>query len=163
MLLGLLAALGAAVLYGVAAVGQASASRRLPPIEDGVLRLARAALTNPLLMTTVVMDLVGAGLHLVAIDRMPLYLAQAGIAAQLPITAADLRAGAARAADAARLGRDPRDLRRGSPCSPPTPVSQRRHRAPARCSCSGCTSGSAWCWRSPASPTAAAAASRVPG
>lgn len=87
MLLGLLAALAAAALYSVAAVGQASAARRLPPIEDGVLRLARAAVTNPLLMSTIVMDLVGALLHLVAINRIPLYLAQAGIAAQLPLTA----------------------------------------------------------------------------
>ncbi|GGF38332.1 putative integral membrane protein [Marmoricola endophyticus] len=87
MLIGLLAALVAALLYGVAAVMQASASRGLPPIEEGVLRLTRTALTTPVLVASILMLVVGAGLHLVAIGRVPLYLAQAGIAAQLPITA----------------------------------------------------------------------------
>lgn len=87
MLIGLLAALVAALLYGVAAVMQASASRGLPDIEQGTARLAGAALRNPVLVAAIVMDLAGAVLHLVAIGRIPLYLAQAGIAAQLPITA----------------------------------------------------------------------------
>jgi drug/metabolite transporter (DMT)-like permease len=87
MLVGLVCALGAALLYGVASVGQAVASRRLPPLEDGWLRVARLAFRSPLLIAVVLADLVGAGLHLLSIDLVPLYLAQAGIAASLPITA----------------------------------------------------------------------------
>ncbi|MGI9156595.1 MAG: hypothetical protein ACR2FG_08160 [Marmoricola sp.] len=87
MLLGLACALGAALLYGVGAVGQAFASRKLPPVEDGWVRVLRLAVRNPLLVCVVLGDLVGAVLHLVAIDTIPLYLAQAGVAASLPITA----------------------------------------------------------------------------
>ncbi|MDQ6641675.1 MAG: hypothetical protein M3Y66_04180 [Actinomycetota bacterium] len=87
MLLGLTCALGAALLYGLASVAQAVASRRLPPSEDGWLPLLATALRSPLLISVVVADLVGAGLHLVAIHLVPLYLAQAGIAAALPVTA----------------------------------------------------------------------------
>lgn len=87
MLLGLACALGAAVLYGVGSVVQAVAARRLPAVEDGWVRLLRAAVRNPLLVCVVPADLAGALLHLVAIDTIPLYLAQAGIAAALPITA----------------------------------------------------------------------------
>jgi drug/metabolite transporter (DMT)-like permease len=87
MLLGLACALGAALLYGVASVAQAVVSRRLPPLEDGWLRVLMLAVRSPLMIAVVAADLVGAGLHLVAIDKVPLYLAQAGIAAALPITA----------------------------------------------------------------------------
>lgn len=87
MLLGLACALGAALLYGVASVAQAVASRRLPPLEEGWLRVAGLAARSPLLVAVVVADLLGALLHLAAIDLVPLYLAQTGIAASLPITA----------------------------------------------------------------------------
>jgi drug/metabolite transporter (DMT)-like permease len=88
MILGLACALGAALLYGVATVAQAVAARRLPPTDDGGwLPMIRAAVTSPLLIAVVAADLVGALLHLVAIDLVPLYLAQAGIAASLPVTA----------------------------------------------------------------------------
>lgn len=87
MTLGLVCALGAALLYGVAAVAQAVVSRRLPPLEDGWVRLLGLAVRSPLLIAVVAAYLVGAALHLVAIDLVPLYLAQAGIAASLPITA----------------------------------------------------------------------------
>ena len=87
MLLGLACALGAALLYGVASVGQAVVSRRLPPLEEGWLRVLGLAVRSPLLVSVVAADLVGALLHLVAIDLVPLYLAQAGVAASLPVTA----------------------------------------------------------------------------
>ncbi|MEP6816203.1 MAG: hypothetical protein ABI873_11705, partial [Marmoricola sp.] len=87
MLLGLACALGAALLYGVASVAQAVVSRRLPPLEEGWLRVLATALRSPLLIAVVASDVVGALLHLVAINLVPLYLAQAGIAAALPITA----------------------------------------------------------------------------
>src|SRR4029078_1181718 len=80
-------ALGAALLYGAAAVGQAVASRRLPPAEDGFVRLTLAALRDRLMLVVIASYLVGAALHLAAIELTPLYLAQAGIAASLPVTA----------------------------------------------------------------------------
>ena len=87
MLVGLGCALGAALLYGAAAVGQAVASRRLPPAEDGFVRLTTAALRDRLMLVVIASYLVGAALHLAAIELTPLYLAQAGIAASLPVTA----------------------------------------------------------------------------
>ena len=87
MLVGLGCALGAALLYGAAAVGQAVASRRLPPAEDGFVRLTLAALRDRLMLVVIASYLVGAALHLAAIELTPLYLAQAGIAASLPVTA----------------------------------------------------------------------------
>ncbi|RLV48906.1 hypothetical protein D9V37_09925 [Nocardioides mangrovicus] len=87
MVLGLGAALLAALLYGVAAVAQAVAARRLPALEDGVGRVAGRAVRDPLLVGAVVADLVGALLHLVSIENAPLYVSQAGVAAALPITA----------------------------------------------------------------------------
>lgn len=87
MLLGLGCALGAALLYGVASVAQAVVARRLPELSAGWLVVLRQALRSPLLIAVVFADLIGAVLHLVAIDTLPLYLAQAGIAAALPITA----------------------------------------------------------------------------
>ncbi len=68
MLVGLGCALGAALLYGAAAVGQAVASRRLPPAEDGLRPAPVAALRDPLMLVVIASDLVGAVLHLVAID-----------------------------------------------------------------------------------------------
>jgi drug/metabolite transporter (DMT)-like permease len=74
VLLGLGAALLAAALFGVIAVVQASVIRRhgmLSPMMGGVL----------------VGYLVGWLLHLVAIDQLPLYLAQVGVGASLVFTA----------------------------------------------------------------------------
>ncbi len=74
MLIGLAAALGAAVLFGVLAVVQARAIR-----QHGLLsRLMAVVLAGYLL---------GWLLHLVAIARLPLYLAQAGVAVSLVVTA----------------------------------------------------------------------------
>ena len=87
MLVGLGCALGAALLYGASAVGQAVASRRLPDPEDGLVRLTAAALRDRLMLAVIVAYAAGAVLHLVAIELTPLYLAQAGIAASLPVTA----------------------------------------------------------------------------
>lgn len=87
MLVGLGCALGAALLYGASAVGQAVASRRLPSPEDGLLRLTTAALRDRLMLAVIASYVAGAALHLVAIELTPLYLAQAGIAASLPVTA----------------------------------------------------------------------------
>lgn len=74
MLIGLAAALGAAVLFGVLAVVQARAIRR-----HGLL--------SRLMALVLVGDLVGWVLHLIAIGYLPLYLAQAAIATSLVVTA----------------------------------------------------------------------------
>lgn len=74
MFLGLSAALGAAVLFGVIAVVQAAVIRR-----NGLL--------SPLMLAVVAVYLVGWLLHLVAIARLPLYLAQVGVGASLVVTA----------------------------------------------------------------------------
>jgi drug/metabolite transporter (DMT)-like permease len=85
MLWGLLAGLAAAVLYGVPAVLQAIASRRLP--DDSAWRVLVAGARDPLMVAVVVLYLLGFGMHLIAIDLLPLYLAQSAIAASLLFTA----------------------------------------------------------------------------
>ena len=74
MVIGLGAALMAAVLFGVAAVVQAVAARR-------------HGLISWLMLLVGVMYLFGWGLHLVAIAHVPLYVAQVGIAASIVVTA----------------------------------------------------------------------------
>jgi len=74
MVIGLGAALLAAVLFGVAGVVQAIAARR-----DGVF--------SWMMVGVGVTYLLGWGLHLVAIAYVPLYVAQVGIALSLVVTA----------------------------------------------------------------------------
>lgn len=74
MVIGLGAALLAAVVFGVAAVVQAIAARR-----HGVVSL--------LMVGVALTYMVGWGLHLVAIAYVPLYVAQVGIAASIVVTA----------------------------------------------------------------------------
>jgi drug/metabolite transporter (DMT)-like permease len=74
MVVGLVAALVAAVLFGVAAVVQAIAAR-----DHGIFSWLMASVG--------LLYLVGWGLHLVAIARLPLYVAQVGIAVSLVVTA----------------------------------------------------------------------------
>jgi drug/metabolite transporter (DMT)-like permease len=74
VVVGLVAALLAAVLFGGLAVVQAAAARR-------------HGLVSPLMGLVAALYLVGWLLHLLAIARLPLYLAQVGIAAALVVTA----------------------------------------------------------------------------
>ena len=74
MVIGLGAALLAAVVFGVAAVVQAVAARR-----DGVVSF--------LMVGVALTYMLGWGLHLVAIAYVPLYVAQVGIAASIVVTA----------------------------------------------------------------------------
>ena len=76
MVIGLGAALLAAVVFGVGAVVQAIAARRGP-------------LVSRLMALVVVAYVVGWLLHLVSIALVPLYLAQVGISASLAVTARD--------------------------------------------------------------------------
>ena len=74
MVLGLVAALGAAVLFGGAAVAQAIAVRH-----SGLVSWRMVGVSG--------IYLLGWVLHLVAISRLPLYLAQMAIGASLAVTA----------------------------------------------------------------------------
>jgi drug/metabolite transporter (DMT)-like permease len=91
VVLGLGAALGAAVLFGVASILQAVGSRKVPTgSELDVRRLASfvgALLRQPAFLWALLLNLAGFGLHFVALRLLPLYLAQAGIAASLVVTA----------------------------------------------------------------------------
>ncbi|MGN6251903.1 MAG: EamA family transporter [Marmoricola sp.] len=85
MLIGVVAGLVAAVLYGAPAALQAHASRQLPT--GRWWEVARAAMTDPVLVGVVCSDAAGAGFHYVAIQRLPLYLAQSLVATSLLFTA----------------------------------------------------------------------------
>ena len=87
MLLGLAAALAAAVLYGVAAILQASGARKVASVESLDPRVMARIMRQPTAMAALALMLVGFLLHLLAIRLVPLFLAQAGIAASLVITA----------------------------------------------------------------------------
>lgn len=88
MLVGLAAALAAALLFGVAAVLQAVGARRVPDARGLDPTMLLRLLREPVFVAAVVLNLLGFVLHLVALRLLPLYLAQAGIAASLVVTAA---------------------------------------------------------------------------
>ncbi|WP_110181676.1 hypothetical protein [Nocardioides solisilvae] len=83
---GLAAGVASAVLFGLAAVAQARAARRLPST-DRLLDFVRHGLRDPLLLLVVAAYLAGFVLHAVAIWWLPIYLAQATVALSLPVTA----------------------------------------------------------------------------
>ena len=91
MVLGLSAALGAAVLFGIAAILQAVGSRKVPTESELDPRrlggFVAALLKQPAFLGALALNLAGFGLHFVALRLLPLYLAQAGIAVSLVITA----------------------------------------------------------------------------
>lgn len=88
MVLGLGAALLAAVLFGVAAVLQAIGARRVPAASGLDPRMLLQLLRQPAFLAAWLLNFLGFLLHLAAIRLVPLYLAQAGIAASLVVTAA---------------------------------------------------------------------------
>jgi drug/metabolite transporter (DMT)-like permease len=91
VVLGLGAALGAAVVFGIASILQAVGSRKVPTgSELDPRRLGGfvvALLRQPMFLGALVLQLAGFGLHFVALRLLPLYLAQAGIAMSLVVTA----------------------------------------------------------------------------
>jgi drug/metabolite transporter (DMT)-like permease len=87
LLLGLGAALTAAVLFGSASVVQATAVRRIPRSAGLNARLVGQLLRSPMFLAAMALNLIGFSLHLVALRSIPLFLAQAGIAASLAVTA----------------------------------------------------------------------------
>lgn len=91
MVVGLGAALGAAALFGVAAILQAIGSRKVPTGSEldprRLVRFVAALVRQPAFLGALALNLAGFGLHFVALRLLPLYLAQAGIAASLVVTA----------------------------------------------------------------------------
>ncbi|MEU4197296.1 hypothetical protein AB0E69_35730 [Kribbella sp. NPDC026611] len=91
MVLGLGAALGAAVLFGVASILQAVGSRKVPTESELDPRrlggFVASLLRQPAFLGALALNLAGFGLHFVALRHLPLYLAQAGIAVSLVVTA----------------------------------------------------------------------------
>lgn len=86
MLVGLSAALGAAVLFGSASIVQARAVRRVP-VSGLSFTLIRLLLRTPLFDLAIVLNLMGFSFHFVAVRSIPLFLAQCGIATSLAVTA----------------------------------------------------------------------------
>ena len=87
MVLGLAAALTAAGLYGVAAVLQAAGARRVDRASGLDPRLLLRILRQPTAVGALGLMLVGFLLHLLSVRLVPLFLAQAGIAVSLVVTA----------------------------------------------------------------------------
>jgi drug/metabolite transporter (DMT)-like permease len=88
VVLSLLAALAAAVCYGVAAVLQGMAVAKVAPHGSGVdprllLRLAGEAT----FVISVLLNLLGFALHVVALQELPLFLVQVVLAASVAVTA----------------------------------------------------------------------------
>lgn len=85
--LGLAAALAAAVAFGLAAVLQGIATARTPDAGGLdfllLLRLAR----QPVFLASVALNLAGFGLHVAALQTLPLFLVQAVIASSVAVTA----------------------------------------------------------------------------
>ena len=87
MLLGVGAALAAAAVFGSASVLQAAAARTAAPAQGLDPRLLLVLLRQPTFVAALLLNLLGFVLHLVALRLVPLFLAQAGIAASLAVTA----------------------------------------------------------------------------
>lgn len=91
MPLGLTAALAAAVVFGGSSILQAIGSRRVsddPGVDSGLsARTAGRLLSQPAFLAALLLNVLGFLLHLIAVRALPLFLAQAGIAASLAVTA----------------------------------------------------------------------------
>ena len=87
MLLALLAALGAAVAFGLAALLQAVAAREEPDAVGIDPRLLLHLLRRPPFVVALVLNLLGFALHLLALRSLPLFLAQAVVSSSVAVTA----------------------------------------------------------------------------
>jgi drug/metabolite transporter (DMT)-like permease len=85
--LGLAAALGAAVVSGVAAVFQALAARQSRTVAGLDPRLLLDMARRPATVATLILLGLGFLLHLVSVRLLPLFLAQSGISVSLVVTA----------------------------------------------------------------------------
>lgn len=87
MLIGVVAGLIGALLFGIGAVLQAHAVRRQDSSPDHLGRFVGRSARDPWTLLVVGMYLAGFVLHAVAIWMLPLYFAQAAVAMSLPVTA----------------------------------------------------------------------------
>jgi drug/metabolite transporter (DMT)-like permease len=87
MAVGLSAALAAALMFGIAAILQATASRQVPLTAGVSAALVVGLLRQPLFLGALALNLTGFVFHLTALRTIPLFLAQSGIAASLAVTA----------------------------------------------------------------------------
>jgi drug/metabolite transporter (DMT)-like permease len=87
VIVGLAAALGAAVAFGVAAVLQAVAARRTHSASTLDPRLLLRLLRHPTFALALVLNGVGFALHVVALQDLPLFLVQSAIAGSVAVTA----------------------------------------------------------------------------
>ncbi|MEZ5097551.1 MAG: hypothetical protein R2731_16515 [Nocardioides sp.] len=87
VLLGLVAGLAGAVLFGTSSVLQAHTVRAMPASTARLGTFVAAAIRQPRLLLVVAAYLGGFALHAVAIWLLPLYLAQAAVAGALPVSA----------------------------------------------------------------------------
>jgi drug/metabolite transporter (DMT)-like permease len=87
VLIGLTAALGAATAFGVAAVLQAVAARREPPVRGVDPLLLVRLLRHRSFVAALALNLLGFGLHVAALRTLPLFLTQAVIASSVVVTA----------------------------------------------------------------------------
>ena len=85
--LGWLTGLAAAALFGLAAVAQAHAVRRVGPRPTQLTGFVVQSVRDPLTMLVVLAYLGGFVLHAVVIWLLPLYLAQTLVSLSLPVTA----------------------------------------------------------------------------
>ncbi len=87
MLLSLVAAFAAAAAFGVAAVLQGIGTGRTEYSAGLDPRLLGRLLREPVFVASLLLNLLGFGLHLVALQSLPLFLAQSIIASSVAITA----------------------------------------------------------------------------
>jgi drug/metabolite transporter (DMT)-like permease len=87
MLIGLAAALGAALMFGIGSIRLAVGARRVPFAEGLSLGLIPRMLRERAIVEALGLNLVGFVFHLIALRHIPLFLAQTGIAASLAVTA----------------------------------------------------------------------------
>lgn len=87
MLLGLLAVIAAAGVFGAAAIAQATAARSVPVSSALDPSLIVGLLCRPAFWLAVGLNLAGFALHVTALRLLPLFVAQAGISASLAVTA----------------------------------------------------------------------------
>jgi len=87
VVLDVLAAMAAAVAYGVAAVLQAVAARRVPAAQGVDPTLLVRLLRRPAFVVALLLNVAGYVLHLMALRSLPLFLVQAAIASSVAVTA----------------------------------------------------------------------------
>jgi len=87
VVLGLCAALTAAVLYGVASILQAVGARKVPTSGGFEVGLVSRLLHQPAFLAALGTTMFGFLFHLIAVRSLPLFLAQTGIAVSLVVTA----------------------------------------------------------------------------